>query len=394
MRMSNPRVWQTAPGELLTAVIPAHNRVRECLALLRYLRLCDFPHPVVVADSSRSDGSSALQSAIGDLARYQYFGSRIGQYAKLAQIAQNVDTPYIVLMPDDDIAFPHAIEAALTFLRHHEDCVAAHGYSLRFGLERGDFDIYQVEHFIPTIDDEWPMQRYFHLMRRYQPHLWAVFRTEVYAKAMAAAATMQNTVFQEFMFQIVSIVMGNVARLPMVYAMRGMEPAQIDYSDADPFQWLVKDADSFFRRYVEFRNGVINFLRHGTTKPSLWAKIWHRDNAVTRHGIQSLVNTPRISFRQLVDMINAACLGRLVHPGTINYAAEYGLGKAADPVRFPGPWRGWTEAQADDLIRPSPRGDRRYIWRRAVLEAEPRYEISITADEMTKVEAQLDHYEF
>ena len=391
--MSNPRVWQTVPGELLTAVIPAHNRVRECLALLRYLRSCEFPHPVVVADSSQPERSKALQDEIGDLARYQYFGSQIGQYAKLAQIARCVNTPYIVVMPDDDIAFPHAIESSLTFLHGHDDHVAAHGYSLRFGLERGDFDIYQVEHFIPTIGDESPMQRYYHLMHRYQPHLWAVFRTDVYAEAMGAAASVQNTVFQEFMFQIVSVIAGKVARLPTIYAMRGMEAAQIDYSDADPLQWLVKDTASFFCRYAEFRNAVINYLRHRTTKPSLWMKLCHADAGVSRHGIQSFVNTPKMPFRQLIDMINAACLSRLIHSGTINYTALYGLGEHNDPVKFPGPWRGWAEPQPDDLIRQSRWDDRRYIWRRAVLEAEPRYEISITAEEMTKVEAELDFYE-
>ena len=391
--MSNPRVWQTVPGELLTAVIPAHNRVRECLALLRCLRSCEFPHPVVVADSSQPERSKALQEEIGNLARYQYFGSQIGQYEKLAKIGQLTTTPYIIVMPDDDIMFPHAVDSALAFLRDNEDCVAAHGYSLRFGLERDDFDIYQVEHIIPTIGDEWPMQRYYHLMHRYQPHLWAVFRTEVYAEAMRAAASVRNTVFQEFMFQIVSIIIGKVARLPTIYAMRGMEPAQIDYSDADPFQWLVKDADSFFRRYAEFRNAIINYLRYRTTKPSPWMKLRHPDAGVSRHGIQSLVSTSRMSFQQLVDMINAACLSRLIHSGTINYTALYGLGEHTEPAKFAGPWRGWAEPQPDDLIRGSRRNDRRYIWRRAVLEAEPRYEISITADEMTKVEAELDFYE-
>ena len=165
------------------------------------------------------------------------------QYPKLAQIARSVETPHIVVLPDDDILFPHAIEAALSHLKQDPTHVAAHGYSLRFGLEGHDFDIYRVEHFIPTIDDADPMWRYAHLMQRYQPHIWAVFRTEVYAEAMAAAATMPGTLFQELMFQIVSILKGPVARLPVIYAMRGTEVSQVAYSEVDPFQWLVKDAE-------------------------------------------------------------------------------------------------------------------------------------------------------
>jgi hypothetical protein len=45
-----------------------------------------------------------------------------------------------------------------------------------------------------------------------------------------------------------------------------------------------------------------------------------------------------------------------------------------------------------DEVHPSPRGDRRYIWRREVLTAEPREEIAITPDEMARVEQELDGY--
>ncbi len=37
-------------------------------------------------------------------------------------------------------------------------------------------------------------------------------------------------------------------------------------------------------------------------------------------------------------------------------------------------------------------GDRRYIWRRTVLEAEPREEIIICAAEIARVEEQLEAY--
>jgi glycosyltransferase domain-containing protein len=393
MELLTDRIWQTVAGEPLTAVIPAHNRVGECLALLRYLRACRFAHPVVVADSSQAGRSRVLRGSIGDLARYQYFGAQIGQYEKLARIARSVTSPYIVVLPDDDITFPHAIEAALNFLQQNEDYVAAHGYSLRFGLERGDFDIYKVEHFIPSISDQEPFQRYFHLMRRYQPHLWAVFRTEVYAMAMEAAMSMKGTVFQEFMFQIISVISGKVARLPTVYAMRGMEPSQADYSEADPFQWLIKDADSFFQCYAIFRSGLMHCLKHRMPKPSLWTRMRGRYDALLRDGMHSALDYPKIPFQQLIDLINASYLGRVVDTGTINYAVQYALGDVAQPVKFPGPWRGWLEPQTGDLIRVSQRPDRRYIWRRGVVEAEPRDEISITAAEMTKVESQLEFYD-
>jgi glycosyltransferase domain-containing protein len=379
-------VWSVPPGELLTAVIPTHNRVKQCLALLRFLRSCGFEHPIVVADSSRPDRARALEKAVTGLARYQYYDQGIAQYSKFARIAQCAETPYLVCLPDDDILFPHAIEAALAHLQGHSDHVAAHGYSLRFGLERGDFDIYKVEHFIPTIADEAPMRRYFHMMQRYQPHVWAVFRREAYATAMEAAALMKGTVFQEFMFQIVSVLLGKVARLPLIYAMRGMEESHVDYSEADPFQWLIKDADSLFKSYAVFRQALLNFLRFGNIHPK------HDFRRFFEWGI-GIDNPRRVQVEQIIDLINASYLVRVTDSGVVNYAAQYALGDVDAPVKFPGPWAGWSAPRAEDLVRASRRTGRQYVWRRAVIEAEPKEEIRIDREEIARVEAQLDNYD-
>jgi hypothetical protein len=89
-------------------------------------------------------------------------------------------------------------------------------------------------------------------MQRHQPHIWAVFRTEMYAEAMTAAG-MPGTLFQELMFQIVSILSGGVAWLPLIYGVRGMDASQVAYSEADPFQWLRSTTpDPFFRTMAYF----------------------------------------------------------------------------------------------------------------------------------------------
>jgi glycosyltransferase domain-containing protein len=386
---SQPNVALARDGEDLTAVIPAHNRVGSCIALVRFLRSCGFRHRIIVADTSTPERAALLRAGLSGLAEYRSFDYRMAQYPKLAQIARSVETPYLVLLPDDDILFPHAIEAALSHLKQNPTQVAAHGYSLRFGLESRDFDIYQVEHFIPTIEDPDPMWRYAQLMQRYQPHIWAVFRTEVYAEAMAAAAPMPGTIFQELMFQIVSILRGPVARLPLIYAMRGMEASQVAYSEADPFQWLLKDAESLFRSYGVFRKALADYLGDEQLRPGT--------------GLDERLGSPRAeprlpadapegSLAQILDLVNAGYLARMIDIGKVNHAVWHHLGRIAEPVRFPGPWPGWSEPRPADLVRRSARLDRRYIWREAVLEAQPKEEIVITLDEMARVEAELDGY--
>ena len=44
-----PKVAVTRPGEGLTAVIPAHNRVGACIALIRFLHSCGFKHRITIS---------------------------------------------------------------------------------------------------------------------------------------------------------------------------------------------------------------------------------------------------------------------------------------------------------------------------------------------------------
>jgi len=379
----------TPPAQGLTAVIPTHNRVGLCAALVRFLHCCGFAHRIIVADSSTPERAELLRAGLSGSVDYQSYDYRLPQYPKLAQIARSIDTPYIVLLPDDDILFPHAIEAALSHLEQNPTHVAAHGYSLRFGLGLSDLEVYQVEHFIPTIDDADPMWRYARLMQRYQPHIWAVFRTEVYAEAMMAAATMPGTLFQELMFQIVSILKGPVARLPMIYAMRGKEVSHVAYSEVDPFQWLLKDAQSFFQSYHKFREALAGYLVRHRIRP---AGALGREFGLLPGDAPLPGEGPDASLRQVLDLINASYLGRCINTGVVNHAVWYHLGRIREPVRFPGPWPGSSEPRPGDLVRRSSRLDRRYIWREAVLAAEPSDEIVITPDEIERVETELDGY--
>jgi glycosyltransferase domain-containing protein len=387
---SQPKAVVTNGPKELTAVVPTLNRVGPCVALVRFLHYCGFEHRIIVADSSAPERAEILRARLAGLAEYQSFDYGLPQYLKLAQIARSVDTPYIVLLPDDDILFPHAIEAAFCHLKQHPTHAAAHGYSLRFGLERGDFDIYQVEHFIPTIDDDDPMWRYAYLMQRYQPHIWAVFRTEAYSEAMTAAARMPRTLFQELMFQIVSILKGPVARLPLIYGMRGMERSHVEYSEVDPFQWLLKDAQSLSRSYGTFREALAAYLDKQMI--GLSAGLGERLKLLRADLAAPIISAPKVSLEQVLDLINMSYLARMVDVGKINHAVGYHLGRIAEPVAFSGPWAGWNEPRPGDLVRPSARLDRRYIWREAVRQAEPKNEIIIRPEEIERVETELDGY--
>jgi len=177
-----------------------------------------------------------------------------------------------------------------------------------------------------------------------------------------------------------SILQGKVARLPLVYALRGTAGSHAALHQSHPLFWTLHDAQAFFANYRIFRDAMVGFIRdRGIAEPAGG------------------------SLEQFLDLSHATWLGREVDVGRLNHAARLLLGDAVPPLRADPVWPGWRKPSRGDRTRFSAAGGRRYtrffttggrryIWRRAVLEAEPRDEIRIERDEMMRVETELDAY--
>jgi glycosyltransferase domain-containing protein len=317
-------------------------------------------------------------------ADYRAYPRYIDQYAKFAEILRSIATPFVVMVPDDDITFPHAIDAALDYLLTYPEYVAAHGYVLRFRLHSHYFDIFDVDNYIPSIGEDNRLHRLSHLMRRYQPFIWAVFRTDAFAKALRRAAALKGTVFQELACMSISVLTGKVARLPIIYGMRGMEDSLTPPSDYDPFLWFLRDAESFFEKYDSYRNTVAKFIRYLDGGQLRRARV-----GPLMRGLRTLELANGQKLVQVLDLINATLLGRTLDTGVLNYHVQLALGRPKEPIN---PAVGPTDPQPGDLVHSSSFEGRRYLWRRAVIEAEPRNEINISAAEINIAERQLDAY--
>jgi hypothetical protein len=190
---------------------------------------------------------------------------------------------------------------------------------------------------------------------------------------------MAAALFQEFMFMNAAVFQGKIAMLPMVYAMRGMEVSQTPVTSSHPLFAFLDDAELFFSKYLSYRNALASFMRKRNGVPGV------------RHFINPVSGVAESRLEQVIDMVHATWLGREANVGVFNHAAELLLGKpirliAGDPV-----WPGSRALADGDVVHPG-LGDRRYIWRRTVLQAEPREEIIISAAEIARVEQQLEAY--
>jgi glycosyltransferase domain-containing protein len=399
-------------GPRLTVVLPTRNRHRHCAAQLRFFRDCGMAHPIVVADSSDPTEAVAVEGACAGIAQYRRFDPSTDVREKFLLSVTAIETPFMVVAPDDDVTFPHAIEAALAYLEHNPGFVAALGYVLYFGAHDEDVDIHKVSGFVPTIADDDPVRRLYHLIRRYQPIIWAVFRTEAFAAAMKAASSADGLIFQELTFATTAVLAGKIARLPVVFSMRGMEESMSRIDQIHPLFWFVRDADEFFAKYDAYRNDLVRRVRRAAlaAKPiharvRAWARaLWHGGRAVGAHGRDGVPRLARFirnrapvfagntDLQQVLDMIHGIWLGHELDRGILEHNVRQRLGDPMPGIRVAPAWPGWREPAEGDTVHPAPRGSRRYIWRREVLAAEPKEEITISADEMTRVERELDAY--
>src|SRR5262249_26139356 len=180
---------------------------------------------------------------------------------KLAAAVADVATPFVQLIPDDDLILPRAIAAALHFLEGNPDYICAHGYFIGFAAHRDDIDLHRVIGFTPSIADPDPLRRHYELFRRYQSFYWGTFRTEVFRAAVTAACAMPVVLFRELTAMSVAILHGKVARQRLIPALRGAAVSHAAPYDSDPLLWLLRDAASFFAAYQRFRDHIAAYMR-------------------------------------------------------------------------------------------------------------------------------------
>lgn len=360
-----------AAADDLTIVIPTHNRSVQCRSLLRFLRAGSRTGPIMIADSSDGEHAGRNRSVCESLGvAYRQYPPAIGFCEKMIDALAAVGTPFATMAPDDDLVLPDAIAECRTFLADHEDYVAAWGYVLEFANHSGQVDIHTVRWYTPSIDEDRPLDRVYHLIRRYQPFFWSVVRTAAVREAMSRASVAGRTVFQELTATLSIALAGKVARLPVVYALRGTERSQYRLSDTHPLYALMGDADAFLREYdryrarlCEYASGQASDLAHGT------------------------------SLKQFFDLVHLVGLARELDGGVVNHTVQRALGaRLPEAPGRPDDRRPALPPGRGDMAHPSRHAGRRYIWRRAVLEAEPRSEVTITAEQIAAVEAQLDDW--
>ena len=351
-----------APSKLLTAIMPTRNRPDNVARQLRLLGQA--PYPTIVADSSDAENATRIRAMVPDRTKFRALARELSLYDKLDLVLAEVDTPFVALISDRKITFLHAIDALLAHLVAHDGPIAATGYILGYTPYPDTIDINRVIWFTPTISDDDPLQRHYRLMQRYQSRAFSVFRITPLRRALALARRVEGPLFQEILLMNALVLQGRFARLPTILTLQGEERSFHLPKRNDPLFWVTDNIGSFFRHYVRYRRALTDFMRElGVAPPA------------------------GTDLDQLVDMVHAVWLRRNLDDGVLNHATRLLLGDAIEPLRSLETNLSWREPADGDLVEQS---RLRYIWRNAVLRAEPADEIQISRDEMARVMRELD----
>jgi glycosyltransferase domain-containing protein len=354
----------------LTALLPTRNRPLQITQQLKFLHENHFPHRMIVLDASEPVNAERVRAGCANIAEYRHFSPEYRMADKLAATVGDVSTPYVVLIPDDDIILPQSVADGIFFLDNHADFIAAHGYFVDFEVHDNKIEFSRVVGFTPSIINDEPLRRLYNLFRRYQSFYWGVFRTPVFSSAVTAASRMNVVLFRELTAMSTAILQGKVERMQSVYALHGSTKSHAAIYLSHPFHFFLRDAAGFFQSYLALRNGIAAFIRsNGLRVP------------------------PNPKLEQLLDLIYASYLGREIDAGTINRAVEEWLDGGMSAIEPEYRSAAWKELRPGDIAHPATKCDRCYVWRQNVVEAEPRDEISITPSDMARVEKQLNSFE-
>jgi len=266
-----------------TILVPTYNRPHFLNKLIRYL-LRDgviSPH-ILVLDSSqpaqRAENRALLQ-AIDYPVAYQQFPETTLPFEKFAAGSAMVDTSYSVIAADDDVLLPEGILAALGVLEEDSDCVAAHGAYFNF------FDERTAEDPIRYFDDSWhrvpelqraimvsamvysgqegsegaPIDRMTNRLLSYEASTYAVFRSDVLAKSLAAARCFKNILFSELTQSLVPMVYGKIRRIDAVYALRNTHPSH-PYSNWHPIEMLARNPATLLEESLDVVSVLLDVL--------------------------------------------------------------------------------------------------------------------------------------
>jgi len=120
---------------LLTVLIPTHtNRHQFLYRILSYLSVSNCFYPIIVIDSSSPELIKINQDTIKQISlkirpKHMILDTNLNLYEKMTIASDYIETPYSVIIADDDFIVPSSLNLGINFLESNPEYSIVHGYA-------------------------------------------------------------------------------------------------------------------------------------------------------------------------------------------------------------------------------------------------------------------------
>jgi glycosyltransferase domain-containing protein len=202
-----------------------------------------------------ADGSqSPLESASINAKNIKYSYKPVDIQQRILYLLDQVQTPYVCMMGDDELYIPSSLASCVEFLDSHPDYVACMGRAIGFSRQ-DDMAIFRSQYpklRARNLASEAPLHRLTEHFATYVPaHCYAVTRADVFKEAMGKALQCKLDLFaiSELIEEFLVISKGKTCVLPELYWLRSHEAPPIrntgdrslDPSKLFNYWWLSQD---------------------------------------------------------------------------------------------------------------------------------------------------------
>lgn len=231
----------------VTVVVPTLNRPHFVSRMLRVFLDMGFGGHLLIGDSSTADHFDETQDVIATLQPSFRVTHRACPGLPMAEcvghLASAIDTPYVVLMPDDDLPVAATLQACAQFLDQHPAYSSAGGHAILAEVAEGSHGHvrWTASYPIYRLEANTAAERLIALCQAYSVLLYAVSRTDQFVKRFqpAARAELSDIAFAAELLPVcLQAVQGKVRMLPRLFVVRQVHRQR--YLRLGIFDWITQ----------------------------------------------------------------------------------------------------------------------------------------------------------
>ena len=242
----------------LTIVIPSFNRQKYLLRQIKYWE--DKNAKVIILDGSKSSLETSRKNIPSNI---NYIHSPISIESRLKIVESLIETPYSVLLSDDEFFIPTALENCILELEKDKEYSVCKGCAIAFDFlfnKVNGYPIYsELENYI--VDQSKKEDRLsFHLGNYHMAVLWGVTRTEVFLKMLRAISKgpYASAAVAEMTCSIIGAWEGKIKVLNEVMWLRSFENENIWWSFGNLKFHYWMEMPQFENEFKRFISSIVN----------------------------------------------------------------------------------------------------------------------------------------